>query len=87
MPEKEIEIKLEISKKAGLLRKPVKFVDSPGENTLQSGNVAMASLNRKFLQAEFMKLLTEMRIFGWTTLTRILFTGEFKWQLICLKKK
>ena len=28
--EKEIEIKLEISKKAGLLRKPVKFVDVPG---------------------------------------------------------
>lgn len=31
LPEKEIEIKLEISKKAGLLRKPVKFVDSPGK--------------------------------------------------------
>ena len=30
LTEKEIEIKLEISKKAGLLRKPVRFVDVPG---------------------------------------------------------
>jgi hypothetical protein len=30
IPEKEIEIKLEISKKAGLLRKPVRFSDVPG---------------------------------------------------------
>jgi hypothetical protein len=30
LPEKEIEIKLEISKKAGLLRKPVRFTDVPG---------------------------------------------------------
>ena len=30
MSEKEIDIKLEISKKAGLLRKPVHFVDVPG---------------------------------------------------------
>ena len=30
LPEKEIEIKLEISKKAGLLRKPVRFSDVPG---------------------------------------------------------
>ena len=30
LPEKEIEIKLEISKKAGLLRKPVKFSDVQG---------------------------------------------------------
>jgi len=31
LPEKEIEIKLEISKKAALLRKPVKFSDVPGK--------------------------------------------------------
>ena len=30
LTEKEIEIKLEISKKAGLLRKPIRFVDVPG---------------------------------------------------------
>ena len=30
LTEKEIEIKLEISKKAGLLRKPIKFTDVPG---------------------------------------------------------
>jgi len=31
LPEKEIEIKLEISKKAGLLKKPVRFTDVQGQ--------------------------------------------------------
>ena len=49
LTEKEIEIKLEISKKAGLLRKPCKFVDVNGridEKIDQNENLANAYIDR-----------------------------------------
>jgi len=89
LPEKEIEIKLEISKKAGLLRKPIKFVDAPGiDNNLYLKFLFTFSLYDLILQkVGYMKLLNEMKISGWIILTRIQFTGEFKLQLTCPRKK
>ena len=49
LTEKEIEIKLEISKKAGLLRKPCKFVDVNGridEKIDQNENLANSYIDR-----------------------------------------